>query len=63
MRPLVICRRKRKTPGAIRRVSFKKRSIGNEKEALENIKDAIQEYLKTVEDLSKDQKSRYVEVG
>jgi predicted RNase H-like HicB family nuclease len=35
----------------------------NEKEALENIKDAIQEYLKTVEDLSKDQKSRYVEVG
>jgi hypothetical protein len=30
---------------------------------LENIKDAIQEYLKTVEALSKDQKSRYVEVG
>jgi predicted RNase H-like HicB family nuclease len=35
----------------------------NEKEALENIKDAIQEYLKTVEDLSKDQKSGYVEAG
>jgi len=35
----------------------------NGKEALENIKDAIQEYLKTVEDLIKDQKSRYVEVG
>ena len=35
----------------------------NEKEALENIKDAIQEYLKTVEALTKDQKSRYVEVG
>ena len=35
----------------------------NEKEALENIKDAIQEYLKTVEAFTKDQKSRYVEVG
>ena len=34
-----------------------------EKEALENIKDAIQAYLKTVEELSKDKKSRYVEVG
>ena len=34
-----------------------------EKEALENIKDAIQAYLETVEELSKDQKSRYVEVG
>lgn len=35
----------------------------NEKEALENIKDAIQSYLETVDDLSKDKKSRYVEVG
>jgi len=35
----------------------------NEKEALENIKDAIQEYLKTVEALNKDQQSPYVEVG
>ncbi|MFA5367942.1 MAG: type II toxin-antitoxin system HicB family antitoxin [Dehalococcoidia bacterium] len=34
-----------------------------EKEALENIKDAIQAYLETVEELSKDQKSRYVDVG
>lgn len=34
-----------------------------EKEALENIKDAIQAYLETVEELSKDQESRYVEVG
>ena len=34
-----------------------------EKEALENIKDAIQGYLETVEELSKDNKSRYVEVG
>lgn len=35
----------------------------NEKEALENIKDAIQAYLQTVEELSKDKESRYVEVG
>ena len=35
----------------------------NEKEALENIKDAIREYLKTVEALSKDLQSRYLEVG
>ena len=35
----------------------------NEKEALENIKDAIQAYLQTVEDLNKDKESRYVEVG
>ena len=34
-----------------------------EKEALENIKDAIQAYLETVELLSKDKESRYVEVG
>jgi len=33
-----------------------------EKEALENIKDAIQAYLMTVEKLSKDKKTRYVEV-
>jgi len=35
----------------------------NEKEALENIKDAIEAYLKTVEELSKNKESRYVEVG
>ncbi len=34
-----------------------------EKEALENIKDAIQSYLETVEELSKGKKSRYVEVA
>ncbi len=34
-----------------------------EKEALDNIKDAIQGYLETVEELSKDKKSSYVEVG
>ena len=34
-----------------------------EKEALENIKDAIQAYLATVEELDKDHESRYVEVG
>lgn len=34
-----------------------------EEEALENIKDAIEGYLETVEDLSKDRQSRYVEVG
>lgn len=39
-------------------------SQGNtEKEALENIKDAIHAYLETVEELSKGKKSRYVEVG
>ena len=39
-------------------------SQGNtEKEALENIKDAIRSYLETVEELSKDKESRYVEVG
>ena len=39
-------------------------SQGNtEKEALENIRDAIHAYLETVEELSKGQKSRYVEVG
>ena len=34
-----------------------------EKEALENIKDALKSYLETVEELSKDSKSSYVEVG
>ena len=34
-----------------------------ETEALTNIKDAIQAYLETVEELSKDKESRYVEVG
>lgn len=34
-----------------------------EEEALENIKDAIQAYLETVEELSKDNEPRYVEVG
>jgi len=34
-----------------------------EKEALENIKDAIKAYLETVEELNKDKKSSYVEVG
>ena len=34
-----------------------------EDEAIENIKDAIQAYLETVEHLSKNKKSRYVEVG
>ena len=34
-----------------------------EEEALENIKDAIQSYLETVEDLSKNKNSRYIEVG
>jgi predicted RNase H-like HicB family nuclease len=33
-----------------------------EEEALENIKDAIQAYLETVEELGKDNESRYVEV-
>ena len=33
-----------------------------EKEALENIKDAIEAYLETVEELSKDKESRYVVV-
>lgn len=31
--------------------------------SLKNIKDAIQAYLETVEELSKNKKSRYVEVG
>ncbi len=34
-----------------------------EAEALANIKDAIQAYLETVEDLSKDKGTHYVEVG
>ena len=33
-----------------------------EQEALENIKDAIQSYLETVDDLSKNTEFRYVEV-
>ncbi|MGH2575010.1 MAG: type II toxin-antitoxin system HicB family antitoxin [Ignavibacteria bacterium] len=33
-----------------------------EKEALENVKDAINSYLETVEELSKGIKSKYVEV-
>lgn len=34
-----------------------------EAEAIENIKDAIEAYLATVADLSKDKESRYVEVA
>ncbi|MCL5773451.1 MAG: type II toxin-antitoxin system HicB family antitoxin [Firmicutes bacterium] len=34
-----------------------------EEEALENIKDAIHEYLAAVEELSKDKESRYVDVA
>ena len=34
-----------------------------EEDALENIKDAIQAYLETIEELSEDKESRYVEVG
>lgn len=34
-----------------------------EEEAFENIRDAIQAYLETVEELSKGKKSRYIEVG
>jgi predicted RNase H-like HicB family nuclease len=34
-----------------------------EKEALENIKDAIQGYVATVEELSRDKKPCFVEVG
>ncbi len=34
-----------------------------EEEAMENIKDAIKAYLKTVKELSKGQKARYVEIG
>ena len=34
-----------------------------EKEALENIKDAIEAYLETVDELNKGKDSRYVEVG
>lgn len=33
-----------------------------EEEALENIKDAIESYLKTVDELIKNKESRYVEV-
>ena len=33
-----------------------------EEEALENIKDAIKAYLETVDELAKDEESRYVEV-
>ncbi len=34
-----------------------------EEEALENIKDAVKSYLETVEELSKDKESRFIEVG
>lgn len=34
-----------------------------EAEALENIKDAIQAYLETVEELTRDKETRYVEVA
>jgi len=34
-----------------------------EEEAIENIKDAIKVYLETVEELTKQEKSRYVEVA
>ena len=34
-----------------------------ENEALENIKDAIQSYLETVDELSKNKETRFVEVG
>ena len=34
-----------------------------EEEALENIKDAIKAYLETVEELTKDKESRYVEIA
>lgn len=34
-----------------------------EAEALENIKDAIGAYLETVEELTKDKESRYVEIA
>lgn len=34
-----------------------------EEEAIENIKDAIKTYLETVDELSKQEESRYVEVA
>ena len=34
-----------------------------ESEALDNISDAIKSYLETVDDLTKDKESRYVEVA
>ena len=34
-----------------------------EAEAIENIKEAIQDYLETIEELNKDTEVRYVEVG
>jgi len=34
-----------------------------ENEALDNVKDAIAEYLKVTEELSKNNRSRFVEVG
>jgi predicted RNase H-like HicB family nuclease len=34
-----------------------------EEEALENIKDAIHDYLEVIEELLKDTQSRYVEIG
>jgi predicted RNase H-like HicB family nuclease len=35
----------------------------NEKQALENVKDAIQSYVATVDELSKDKGSHFVEIG
>jgi predicted RNase H-like HicB family nuclease len=35
----------------------------SEEEALDTIRDAIQSYLETVEELSQNKESRYVEVG
>ncbi len=34
-----------------------------EKDTLENIRDAIKAYLKTIDELSQDKESHYVEVG
>jgi predicted RNase H-like HicB family nuclease len=34
-----------------------------EEEALENIRDAIEAYLETVQELTRDKECRYVEVG
>jgi len=34
-----------------------------EEESMKNIKDAIKAYLETVDELTKDKESRYVEIG
>jgi predicted RNase H-like HicB family nuclease len=34
-----------------------------EDEAMDNIKDALKAYLETVDELTKDKESRYVEIG